>query len=90
VLAALLSGAQASAGEPLDPRAVPEPLKPWIGWALDGKEEARCPLIFGKADTTRCDKRGASSSSASCPPQCARSAARSFRIRCGLCPTLAH
>ena len=55
VLAALLSGAQASAGEPLDPRAVPEPLKPWIGWALDGKEEARCPLIFGKADTTRCD-----------------------------------
>lgn len=33
---------------PLDPKAVPEPLKPWTAWALQGKESAGCPSLYGK------------------------------------------
>ncbi len=45
-LAVLLSVTLASA-EPLDIKAVPEPLKPWTGWALRGKETAACPTLYG-------------------------------------------
>ena len=34
----------AAHGAPLAPADVPEPLRPWIGWALHGHERARCPL----------------------------------------------
>ncbi|MDB4996359.1 MAG: hypothetical protein JWM74_3791, partial [Myxococcaceae bacterium] len=44
----------ARAADPLDPKAVPEPLKPWVGWALDGKEEALCPIFHGRAELSRC------------------------------------
>ncbi|MEO6419429.1 MAG: hypothetical protein ABIP39_08495, partial [Polyangiaceae bacterium] len=44
----------ASAIDPLDPKAVPEPLKPWTGWVLDGKEDALCPTFDGHAGLTRC------------------------------------
>ncbi len=56
VLALLLVGAPraARAAAPLDPKAVPEPLKPWTAWALDGKDDALCPLFFGHADVSRC------------------------------------
>ena len=44
----------ARAAEPLDPKAVPEPLKPWVGWSLDGKEDALCPTFHGHAELSRC------------------------------------
>src|SRR5438552_10601903 len=44
----------ARAADPLDPKAVPEPLRPWTAWVLDGQEEALCPQLLGRADTTRC------------------------------------
>lgn len=29
--------------------AVPAPLAPWVGWALDGQEHRRCPFLLGAA-----------------------------------------
>lgn len=43
-----------AAGDPLDPKLVPDPLKPWTAWALDGKEDAACPTFLGHADLSRC------------------------------------
>ncbi len=37
----------ASAANPLDPKVVPEPLKPWTAWALYGKTGAFCPTLLG-------------------------------------------
>lgn len=34
--------------EPLPADKVPEPLKPWVQWALDGHEDARCPGLSGR------------------------------------------
>jgi hypothetical protein len=42
------------AGDSLDPRAVPEPLRAWIPWVLDGKEEAVCPTFFDHPELVRC------------------------------------
>lgn len=39
---------------PLAPECVPEPLKPWIGWALHGKEMAACPPAFNDAASRGC------------------------------------
>ncbi len=36
----------------LDPKGVPDALKPWVGWALDGR--STCAIFEGKADLTRC------------------------------------
>ncbi len=44
----------ASAADPLEPKAVPEPLKPWTAWALDGKDEHACPGFQAHADLSRC------------------------------------
>ncbi len=38
----------ARAEGPLDPKAVPDPLKPWTGWALHGKGDL-CPTLHGVA-----------------------------------------
>lgn len=38
----------------MDPKAVPDPLKPWIGWALDGKDDHSCPTFQGHSDVSRC------------------------------------
>ena len=38
--------------DPMDPKAVPEPLKPWVGWALDGRSP--CAFFQGRGDLTRC------------------------------------
>jgi hypothetical protein len=51
----IASGQRAAyAAEPLDPKAVPEPLKPWVGWALDGKDDALCPTFHAHAELSRC------------------------------------
>lgn len=44
ILFLLVSNAYA---EPLSIDRVPEPLRPWIQWALDGHEEALCPGLQG-------------------------------------------
>ena len=36
---------------PIDPKSVPEPLKPWTSWALHGKEDALCPTLQAIAGT---------------------------------------
>ena len=43
---------KASAAEPLDPKKVPDPLKPWVEWATAGAEQ--CPGMHGQKDTVRC------------------------------------
>jgi hypothetical protein len=48
----LVVPASASAERALDPKAVPDPLKPWTAWALDGVE--RCPIFNDHADQSRC------------------------------------
>src|SRR5688572_11940453 len=51
-LALLLSlwPASPAAAQPLDPRAVPGPLQPWIPWALRGAEQERCPVFPADED----------------------------------------
>ncbi|HEY2511268.1 MAG TPA: hypothetical protein VGI39_10450 [Polyangiaceae bacterium] len=49
----LISG-RSLAAEPLRPADVPEPLKPWTQWVLDGKEEALCPTLQDHGDDQRC------------------------------------
>ncbi|MGQ0621878.1 MAG: hypothetical protein ACT4QA_18485 [Panacagrimonas sp.] len=41
----------AVAAAPLDPKDVPEPLKPWVPWVLQGYEQSFCPPAHD--DTTR-------------------------------------
>jgi hypothetical protein len=38
----------AAHAEPLDPKAVPEPLRPWTAWALAGRSEGLCPTLHGQ------------------------------------------
>ena len=45
VLLLTLLGMRPVLGQPLEPKDVPEPLKPWVNWALRGHEEARCPPV---------------------------------------------
>ncbi len=54
ILAVFAAPRTARAQEPLDPKAVPEALKPWVAWALDGSEGSACPLLAGHADTPQC------------------------------------
>ena len=44
----------ARAADPIDPKQVPEPLKPWVAWALDGKDDAACPQLVERGDATHC------------------------------------
>lgn len=53
LLSVLFAGAAASA-EPLPRAEVPEPLKPWIDWALRGHESELCPFFDGSADRRQC------------------------------------
>ena len=43
-----------AAADPMDRKAVPEPLRPWTDWALHGKETSLCPTFNGQPDLTRC------------------------------------
>jgi hypothetical protein len=54
VLALLLLSPFTAAADPLDPKAVPDPLKPWTPWVLEGAESELCPVFYGKADVSRC------------------------------------
>lgn len=38
----------------IEPGEVPEPLKPWVSWALHGQHEAGCPFLYSDADSRRC------------------------------------
>jgi hypothetical protein len=41
--------------QPIDPKAVPEPLRPWTQWALNGKDDVLCaPMNGDDAGTPRC------------------------------------
>jgi hypothetical protein len=42
----------AHAAGALDPRQVPEPLRPWITWALDGSDDAACLPLGEHRDAT--------------------------------------
>jgi hypothetical protein len=44
----------AQAADPIEPKGVPDPLKPWVAWALDGKEDRACPTFQGHSDIARC------------------------------------
>ncbi len=46
--------AAAASGEPLATERVPEPLRPWIDWALLGHEAERCPFLHGSPDSAEC------------------------------------
>ncbi len=50
----LSAGAAQPRAAPLSETAVPEPLKPWVDWALYGYESARCPFIYRDFDDKRC------------------------------------
>ncbi|MFO1418371.1 MAG: hypothetical protein U1E83_06840 [Methylotetracoccus sp.] len=55
VLAGMLALLSTGAGAvPLSPEQVPEPLKPWISWALKGHENLACPFSFNAPDSRRC------------------------------------
>ena len=34
---------------PITVEQVPEPLKPWVGWVLDGKQDYTCPYFFNES-----------------------------------------
>lgn len=44
----------AAQAKPLSPEQVPEPLKPWIAWALQDAPEPLCPFIFDRYEQKRC------------------------------------
>ncbi len=48
------AGAVQPRATPLPAEAVPEPLKPWVEWALYGHESQRCPFVHGNFDYKRC------------------------------------
>lgn len=50
----ILLGWSCATAAPLAPERVPEPLRPWIAWVLDGHEEARCPPLLGDPETRLC------------------------------------
>ncbi len=53
-LVALTAGAEAARAAPLAEAEVPEPLRPWVGWALRGHESARCPFVYDAHEQKRC------------------------------------
>lgn len=49
----------AAAAAPFPRTDVPEPLKAWVPWVLDGVPEAGCPHLFNDTDTRACVWPGA-------------------------------
>ncbi|MDD5033267.1 MAG: hypothetical protein PHE55_00795 [Methylococcaceae bacterium] len=45
---------QTLAAKPLAPQDAPEPLKPWIGWALYDEEQRLCPFLYSHFEERRC------------------------------------
>jgi len=56
ILAALLLGLVPTAtnAAPLTPAEVPEPLKPWVPWVLQGVPGAACPYVHASTQEKRC------------------------------------
>lgn len=54
LVALLASTKDVRAEGPLDPKAVPEPLKPWTAWALHDKADALCPTLHGVGGAPQC------------------------------------
>jgi len=52
LLFALFVARAAHAQPALDPKDVPDPLKPWTSWVMDGVD--RCPVFYDHADQSRC------------------------------------
>ncbi|HDP88403.1 MAG TPA: hypothetical protein ENN42_00340 [Thioalkalivibrio sp.] len=46
----LTPGSQAA----LDPETVPEPLRPWQAWVLQGHEDLACPFLYNSASARQC------------------------------------
>lgn len=46
--AAMVSAGAATHAAPLAEKDVPDPLKPWVGWVLQGQEAERCPFFHGR------------------------------------------
>ncbi|HRG98137.1 MAG TPA: hypothetical protein PLR99_17920 [Polyangiaceae bacterium] len=44
-VALLVGHARAVRAQPIDPKAVPPELRPWVPWVLDGHDEATCPAL---------------------------------------------
>ncbi|TAN48318.1 MAG: hypothetical protein EPN21_15220 [Methylococcaceae bacterium] len=40
--------------KPLSPEQVPEPLKPWIAWALQDAPQPPCPFVYNQYEQKRC------------------------------------
>lgn len=40
--------------EPIAPARVPDPLRPWVEWALHGRERERCPFLHGSTQAREC------------------------------------
>ena len=53
-LALVLIARDAHAADPPDPKTLPDALKPWTAWVLDGHDEALCPTFHEHADLARC------------------------------------
>ena len=53
VLSTLFFAASAQA-KPLKPAEVPEPLKPWISWAVKDNPELACPFLYNSYEQKRC------------------------------------
>src|SRR5882724_598665 len=47
----LASPATSAIAGPISRERIPEPLKPWVGWALHGHEEELCPFLSGSGET---------------------------------------
>ncbi len=45
----------ATQAKPLAPEQVPEPLKPWIAWALQDRPDPDCPFIYNNYEEKRCN-----------------------------------
>jgi hypothetical protein len=52
VVAIALFAREARAADPPDPKSIPDLLKPWTAWVLDGHDV--CPAFNDHADLTRC------------------------------------
>jgi hypothetical protein len=53
-LTLVLFARDARAADPPDPKTLPDVLKPWTAWVLDGHEDALCPTFQDHSDQTRC------------------------------------
>ena len=49
-----LANGTASFAAPLPPQDVPEPLRPWVKWALHDYKEKDCPFLYSGVGQAAC------------------------------------